>query len=95
MHVLNGSALYNGSTLATINYRNRFLINPGNKGGTLTPRLPVEWSMGSVGYEAMRKALGGQLKIHAQAMTKISIGNMVMEVFYNASEPLGVHIRYW
>lgn len=93
MHVLNGSALYNGSTLGTIDYRNRFLINPGNRGGTMSPRLPVEWSLDSVGYEAMKKALGGQLKIHAQAMTKISIGNMVMEVFYNASDPVEAHIR--
>lgn len=94
IHVLDGAALYNGSVLGTINYGGKFVINPGSGGETLSPRLPVVWSLESVGYGVMRKALGGKLKIRAQAEAELSIGRLRMKVFYNASEAVGAHIRW-
>jgi hypothetical protein len=93
MHVLDGEAVYEGQTLGTINYTNKFLIKPGKKGVTHTPRLPVDWSLDSVGYDAMWAALGGDLKLHAQAWTRLSIGNCMLKVFYNGSEPIAAHVR--
>ena len=93
INTLDGVAIYNGSTLGTINYESKFLISPGKRGSTLTPRFPVEWSLGGVAYEVMRKALGGQLEIYAQALCKLSIGNLRMEVLYNGSDPVGAHVR--
>jgi len=94
INTLDGVAIYNGSTLGTINYESKFLISPGKRGSTLTPRFPVEWSLGGVGYEVMKKAIGGQLKIYAQAHCKLSIGNLRMEVLYNGSDPVGAHVRF-
>jgi hypothetical protein len=93
INTLYGVAMYNGSTIGTINHNNKFLIKPGKDGGTMTPRLPVAWSFGNIGYEVMRKALGGQLKLRAEATCKLSIRNLMMEVFYNGTDPIGAHVR--
>jgi hypothetical protein len=93
INTLDGVALYNGSPIGTINHKNKFLIKPGKDGETMTPRLPVAWSFGSVGYEVVRKALWGQLKLRAEATCKLSIGNLMMEVFYNGMDPIGAHVR--
>jgi hypothetical protein len=94
INTLDGVAIYNGSTIGTINYERKFLIGPGERGSTLTPKFPVDWNFGGVGYGAMRKAIGGQLKIYAQAQCNLSIGNLRMEVLYNGSDPVGAHVRF-
>ena len=93
IQTVDGVAMYNGSTIGTITYENKFLVKPGKEGGTITPRLPVNWSLGDVGYEVMRKALGGELKLHAEAKCRLSIGNLGMDVFYNGSDPISAHVR--
>lgn len=91
---INGTAKHNGSDLGTILYEWPFDIKPGKEGKTLTPRLPVDWSLDSVGYEAMKRAFGGHLKVHAEALCSVAIGRFVIELFYNASRPIGADVRF-
>ncbi|KAK8086904.1 hypothetical protein PG994_001878 [Apiospora phragmitis] len=51
-------------------------------GQSTTPRLPVQWSVGSVGYDAVRKALGGKLKLDARANVDVRLGNWKESVWY-------------
>jgi hypothetical protein len=53
-------------------------VPPGN---SETDRLPVDWNLGSVGYEAVRKALGGTLKLRAEATAGVRIGEWREEVW--------------
>jgi hypothetical protein len=48
--------------------------NPETGEGVKTPRLPVDWSLGSVGYEAVKKALGGELRLGAYAEVGVQVG---------------------
>lgn len=47
-----------------------------------TPRLPVDWSVGSIGREKIREALGGQLKLDARANVSVRIGAWRERVWY-------------
>lgn len=60
----------------------------------MTPRLPVEWILESVGYDAMRRAFGGQLKVYTEALCSVGIGEFEIDLFYNSSKPVGAHIRF-
>ncbi|KAM3420762.1 hypothetical protein BST61_g4010 [Cercospora zeina] len=60
--------------------------------GYLTPRLPVEWRLGSVGYGAVRKALGGELELAARAVVGVRLGRWREELWY-MGQGLGVRIR--
>ncbi|PIA93479.1 hypothetical protein CB0940_04902 [Cercospora beticola] len=60
--------------------------------GYLTPKLPVEWRLGSVGYGAVRKALGGELKLAARADVGVRLGRWREEMWY-MGQGLGVKIR--
>ncbi|KAF2210097.1 hypothetical protein CERZMDRAFT_45853 [Cercospora zeae-maydis SCOH1-5] len=60
--------------------------------GYLTPRLPVEWRLGSVGYGAVKKALGGELKLAARAIVGVKLGRWREELWY-MGQGLGVRIR--
>ena len=50
--------------------------------GITTPRLPVDWSLGSVGYEAVKKALGGTLKLAAEADISVRLGKFRETVWF-------------
>ncbi|RPB06961.1 hypothetical protein P167DRAFT_530461 [Morchella conica CCBAS932] len=91
---INGTAKYNGSDLGTILYEWPFNILPGKQGKTLTPKLPVDWGPDNVGYGVVKKALRGQLKVHAEALCMIGIGNFSVELFYNGSRPIGAHVGF-
>ncbi|USW58563.1 hypothetical protein Slin15195_G118820 [Septoria linicola] len=62
------------------------------KEGFLTPKLPVDWSLGSVGYGAVRRALGGTLKLSARAEVGVGVGRWRERVWYQGGG-LGVRIR--
>lgn len=47
-----------------------------------TPRLPVEFKLGSVGYGAIRKALGGGLRLRAESTVGVRVGEFVTRVWY-------------
>jgi hypothetical protein len=62
--------------------------------GWETPRLPVEWSLGSVGYEAVRKALGGSLKVGARAEIDVAVGRFREEgIVFEREGGIGAKVR--
>jgi hypothetical protein len=66
----------------------------GESPGWETPRLPVDWSLGSVGYEAVRKALGGSLKVGARAAIDVEIGRFREEnIVFERSGGIGAKVR--
>ncbi|KAI1863988.1 uncharacterized protein JN550_009267 [Neoarthrinium moseri] len=77
---VNATALYNHShPVGRILHHYPFQAPPGK---SQTPRLPVEWSVGSVGYDAVRKAIGGKLKLDARAEVDIRLGNWKERLWY-------------
>ncbi|KAL2160261.1 hypothetical protein VTH06DRAFT_1434 [Thermothelomyces fergusii] len=69
---VNGRALYNHTEpIGRIVHSFPFAVLPGV---SVTPRLPVDWSMGSVGYGKVRKALGGRLKLDGEAEVRVRLG---------------------
>lgn len=66
-----------------------FEVPPGL---TQTPRLPVVWSPGNVGYEEMRNALGGSLKLDAVANVTLRLGNWIEQARYEG-RGIGAKVR--
>lgn len=58
----------------------------------MTPRLPVEWSLGSVGYEAVKEALGGRLKVEARADVGVKVGRWGVKVWFEG-RGIGARVR--
>lgn len=99
---LNATAFYRPSPtepadpVGDIIYDERLAVPPledtdGGQGWE-TPRLPVDWSLGGVGYGAVKKALGGTLKLEARADVGVGIGRWRESVWYQG-KGLGVRIR--
>lgn len=86
---MNSSAFYKDANVGDINYDIPFAVPPGL---SQSPRLPVDWSLGSIGYEAVRKALGGQLKLAAKATVGVKIGRWEETVWYKGGS-IGVKVR--
>jgi hypothetical protein len=86
---LNATALYNGSLIGSILYDLPFAVPPG---ASTSPHLPVDWSLESVGYEAVKQALGGKLKVDARAEVGIQVGNWVQEVWF-LGRGVGTRVR--
>lgn len=87
---VNATAYYNHSEpVGHIDHRQPFAVRPGM---TRTPRLPVAWTMGSIGYEAVRKALGGRLKLDARADVTVRIGAYRETIWY-VGRGIGAAIR--
>lgn len=57
-----------------------------------TPKLPVEWSPDSVGFDKLRKALGGVLKLDAKAEVGVKIGQWRQKIWYEGAG-IGAHVR--
>ncbi|KAG0637671.1 hypothetical protein HOY80DRAFT_245779 [Tuber brumale] len=95
VEAINGTAKYKGNELGEIESSKPFAIKPAVEGRTTTPRIPVRWKFGGVGYEAMRRALGGRLAVHAEALCLVRVGKLQMEVFYNSTNPIeaNIHLR--
>ncbi|KAI9158454.1 hypothetical protein HJFPF1_06449 [Paramyrothecium foliicola] len=55
---------------------------PAPPGLSQTPRLPVEWSASHVGYDKLKQALGGSLKLDAVANVTVRLGNWVERIHY-------------
>lgn len=60
--------------------------------GFATPRLPVDWDLGGVGYEAVRRALGGRLKLSATATVGVGVGEW-REVVKFEGGGIGAQVR--
>ncbi|KAF4979537.1 hypothetical protein FZEAL_4305 [Fusarium zealandicum] len=77
---INATAFYNHTEpVGQIVHDSPFPATPGR---SQTPRLPVEWSPGHVGYDKLRQALGGSLKLDAIADVTIRLGSWVEELHY-------------
>jgi hypothetical protein len=86
---LNATALYEGKPSGKIIYDLPFAVPPGL---SVTPRLPVDWSIGSVGYDAIKKALGGTLKLGTFAHVGIRIGEFRENIWFKGRS-IGANIR--
>ena len=83
-------AIYNHTDpVGTIDYDLPFEVPPGV---STTPRLPVDWSLDGAGYDAVRDALGGSLKLDAKADAGVRIGKWEQKVWFVGSG-IGAHIR--
>lgn len=92
---LNATAFYEGEAAGGILYEEVMGVLPLSRTeggeGWMTPRLPVRWRVGSVGYEAVRAALGGRLRLGAYAEVRVRIGRWREEVWFRGGG-LGVRI---
>lgn len=86
---LNATAYHDGQPSGKILYELPFAVPPGLSD---TPRLPVDWSLGSVGYDAIKKALGGTLKLSAFADVGIRIGAWKEQIWFQGGA-IGAHVR--
>ncbi|PYI06637.1 hypothetical protein BO78DRAFT_343224 [Aspergillus sclerotiicarbonarius CBS 121057] len=74
-------AYYEGDEeVGTIDYRVPFAVPPGI---SVTPRLPVDLNLGGIGYDALKKALGGTLALDAVAQVGVQIQHYRDIVFYH------------
>ncbi|KAL8711578.1 MAG: hypothetical protein Q9220_003988 [cf. Caloplaca sp. 1 TL-2023] len=76
---VSATASYNNTPVGAIEYDLPFEVPPG---ASDTPRLPVDWSLDSVGYEAVKEALGGRLKVEAEAKVGVRIGRWRERVWF-------------
>ncbi|KAI0198771.1 hypothetical protein F4808DRAFT_462531 [Astrocystis sublimbata] len=87
---VNATAFYNHSEpVGRILYDLPFSAPPGK---SQTPNLPVEWSFGSVGYDAVRNAIGGKLRLDAHATVDARLGNWKETFWYNG-KGIGATVR--
>lgn len=91
---INATAVYKGDEVGTIEYDLPFAVPPVNSDGkgAPTPRLPVDWSLGSVGYDAVKNALGGTLRMEAVADVSVRIGKFRETVWFKG-KGIGAGIR--
>ncbi|KAF9693500.1 hypothetical protein EKO04_008295 [Ascochyta lentis] len=86
---MNATAYSDGHEAGKILYDLPFAVPPGL---SESPRLPVDWSFGSLGYEAIRKALGGSLQLNAFAIVGVRIGEWRETVWYKGGK-IGANVR--
>ncbi|KAL9039721.1 MAG: hypothetical protein Q9180_002357 [Flavoplaca navasiana] len=76
---VSATASYNNTPIGAIEYDVPFKVPPG---ASDTPRLPVDWSLGSIGHDAVKKALGGNLKVEAEAKVGVRVGKWREKVWF-------------
>ncbi|KAF3766009.1 hypothetical protein M406DRAFT_97430 [Cryphonectria parasitica EP155] len=87
---INATAYYNHTEpVGRIIHDLPFAAKPGL---SQTPKLPVDWSVGSIGRDKVRKALGGELKLDAVATVGVRIGEWRERVWF-IGRGIGAHIR--
>lgn len=87
---INATAFFNHTEeVGVIRYHLPFAVPPG---ATESPRLPVAWSLDSVGYEAVKAALGGTLKLDANATVGVQVG-MWKEVVWFEGRGIGARVK--
>ena len=87
---INATAYYNHTEpIGHIDYNLPFKVPPGTSS---SPRIPVEWSLDSVGYEKLREALGGTLKLDAKGIVSVRLERWSETVWY-AGSGIGASVR--
>lgn len=90
IEAVNATAFYNHTEpVGSIVYDLPFKVPPGT---SQTPRLPVDWDPESVGYDRLRKALNGGLKLSAKADVKVRLGEW-REVVWYEGEGIGAKVK--
>ena len=91
---IDATALYKGADVGRIVYDLPFAVPPVDQDGNgiTSPRLPVEWSLGSVGYDAVKNAIGGRLKLAAEAEVGVRLDKFRENVWFKGKE-IGASIR--
>ncbi|RDL37769.1 Uncharacterized protein BP5553_05202 [Venustampulla echinocandica] len=80
---INATAFYNHTEpVGRIEYDLPFKVPPGR---STTPRLPVEWSFDSVGYERIKEALGGKMKLDGRGTVEVKLEHWSESVWYIGS----------
>ncbi|KAG5932730.1 hypothetical protein E4U53_001204 [Claviceps sorghi] len=78
---INATALYNHTEpVGQITHDGPIDVPPGL---SQTPRLPVQWSASHVGFDKLRDALGGTLKLDAAAEVLVRVGSWTETVHYS------------
>ncbi|KFZ08018.1 hypothetical protein V502_09605 [Pseudogymnoascus sp. VKM F-4520 (FW-2644)] len=87
---INATAFYNHTEpVGTIVYDLPLDIPPGLRE---TDKLPVEWDPDSVGYDRIREALGGGLKLSAKAEVGVRLGKWKEKLWFEG-EGIGAKVR--
>ncbi|KAK4977513.1 hypothetical protein LTR66_010658 [Elasticomyces elasticus] len=86
---INATAFYKGDSVGRILYSVPFAVPPG---ASASPRLPVDWSLGSVGYDAVKGALGGTLKLSAKATVGVRVGKWEERIWFEG-KGIGAKVR--
>lgn len=90
MEAINATAFYNHTeVIGTIQYGLPFKIPPGV---SESPRLPVDWDPSGVGYQKMKDALNGGLKVAAKAEAKIRLGKWSDTIWFEG-DGIGARVR--
>ena len=87
---INATALYNHTEpIGQVLYSLPFAVPPG---ATTSPKLPVDWSLTGVGFDAVKDALGGTLKLDTVAYVGVRIGEWEDRICYKG-RGIGAHIE--
>ena len=91
---VDATALYRGSRVGRIQHHLPFAVEPVDDDGhgCQTPRLPVEWEAAGAGWDAVKRALGGRLKIAARAVVAVRIGDWTLRGIWYRGHGLGVGV---
>ena len=79
---IDATAYYKDDPLGRINYHQPFNVPPGI---SHSPRLPVDLDLGSVGYDALRRAIGEELELDTVAKVGVRIENYADIVHYHGN----------
>jgi hypothetical protein len=92
---INATALYKGEDVGNIEYDLPFAVPPvdAEGRGVTSPRLPVDWSLGSVGYDAVKNAIGGTLRLSTFAHVSVKIGHFRETIWFHGKS-IGAHITW-
>lgn len=91
LNSLLANATYEDITVGSINEPMfNFAVLAGQEGYTMTEKIPVE--VGSMGYDVIRRALGGELVVDAVADVVATIGNWRGRIQYDG-RGVGANVR--
>jgi hypothetical protein len=95
IEALDATALYKGDEVGHIDYNLPFTVPPVDQdgNGVTSPRLPVDWKLGSAGYDAVRDALGGTLKLAAQAVVDVRLEEFREKLWFKGRS-IGAKVRW-
>lgn len=87
---INATAFYNHTeVIGRVIYDLPIAATPGL---SQTPKLPVDWSVGSIGRDKVGEALGGGLKLDASAEVSVRVGHWKEQVWY-VGKGIGAQVR--